>query len=200
LITVDRAGADDGTFLEHVQRLANGLCRTSAPTALHLIGITSWFDVKWLRYSGKGLVFVNHVADMDGVPIFGTHPLWQSQLTVPPFHPHRVRSQHLYRRLVIDTFISYVLMPVVRPLHVWQPSTDNVSRRLTDIAPGATCLWYSGDSAMVGRGAIMAYVPGAHDYWTWYVEYRLRGSAWTVGLARGVSPAELQHIESASEG
>ena len=109
------------------------------------------------------------------------------------------RSQHLYRHLTADKSASYVLIPVSQPLHVTQHSTANLRRRLELNAPGAALVWYSGDSRVIGRGALLAYVPTAHDYWSWYVEYREQGTTWKMSMSKNIATSELDHLQAVSD-
>ena len=63
---------------------------------MYLIHIDNWFNRKWLRYSGYGVV-----AFPDGYPwiLVAKEEHHQKQLTFPPFTPNRVVAQYLFCRV-----------------------------------------------------------------------------------------------------
>ncbi len=72
---------DDADFVEVVQHIVNGAASFYRPAAVYVVRINTWFDHKWLRFSGK---------------VMGALGVWKEPLTIPPFHPRRVLSQNYY--------------------------------------------------------------------------------------------------------
>jgi hypothetical protein len=176
VIDVQATTADAPGFLEHVRRAGDGVCNLLAPPDLYLIHVANWFDAKWLRFSGKAL---------------GALSFWKYELTVPPFHPHRVRSETLLRKA--DN--AYRVVPIPnRPVHVYQESSRNLQRFMHRALPNTACLWYSSDSAAIGRGSLMVYAPRVDDYWAWYADCHLRNGAWDLRYAHGISRQEFQQL------
>ena len=84
---------DDPAFLTIVDRIVGNLVRQNCPDEVHLIHIDNWFDRKWLRFSGYGLV-----PFLRGNPYreVAKEEYNQDQKTFPPFTPNRVVAQYLF--------------------------------------------------------------------------------------------------------
>jgi hypothetical protein len=65
-----------------------------------------------------------------------------------------------------------------------------MTRRVSDIAPATTLVWYSGDSQKSGQGSVMAYVPEGDSYWSWYAAWANR-DVWHLVKAIGIKPQDL---------
>jgi hypothetical protein len=179
VIEIGPATEDAPEFVAYVRRLADGLCRLARPRELYVVQVTNWFDRKWLRFSGKTL---------------GALGVWNRELTLPPFHPHRIKRQLLFRADPLIDASIYWRVPAGRKLHVAQHSGANLQRRMELVAPKAGCLWYSGKSDTTGRGAVMAYLPGQPEYSAWYVSLQRRAPDWRLSVIEGISRAELAQL------
>lgn len=146
-------------FIDRVRGAVDGALALYRPPTAHVVRIDAWFDAPWLGFSGKAL---------------GALGVAYRELTVPPFHPNRVREEACW---VLDPATG-----VYRPaeasngaLHLRIPSEKNLHRRVAVLVPGAALFWYSGNSAGAQRGALMAYLPNADGtYWTWYAALAAR--------------------------
>ena len=177
MIRIPRTPADAPDFLDAVERLLTGVAATPRPPQVCVVRIDSWFDAKWLKFSGKLLGAVGMSAD---------------DVTVPPFHPHRVQAESWCR--LDESAAEYVPDPRPHPtLHVPQPSERNLRRKLRVVAPDTMCVWYSGDSALLERGSLMVYVPAADGtYWCWFATLAAAKPQWRPTRLAGISPSELQ--------
>lgn len=174
MIRIERDDTD--AFVAWVSRVVNGVVAASPPAAVHLIQLDHWFDQKWLGFSGKAL---------------GAVGWWAKDLTVPPFHPHRVVSEHHH---IQDELAGYRAAEAPS-LHRNQSSSQNLQRRMSRVAPATACFWYTGDATAIGRGALMAYIPGVPEYSAWYVGLVRKEDAWRPATVSGIALAELKHIE-----
>jgi len=131
-----------------------------------------WAELGW--FSGKGLL------------------AWRKQkLTLPPFVPSRVVSQH--------RFLSEGARPGPQQrLHVWQPSAENLHRYADIVVHEASVFWYSGGTKENNRASFMAYVLTPEGHWPWYIGLRKK-ETWEVVEALGISRGELDLIHE-SEG
>ncbi len=149
---------DAPNFVRQVEQVANGVVRRHTPETVVLIKIDNFFGSKWLGFSGKALgaiaVWFN--------PSY--HPA--SIVRIPPFVPNRVVSQ---RRFSAPG----------EPIHKRMPSRVALNRTVATAAPKSALLWYSGESKVTGRGAVMAYVPAGDSYWLWYAALET-GESWSV--------------------
>ena len=179
MIRLPRTLADAAGFLDRVESSIAGVVSTPRPPRLCLVRVDSWFDDKWVQFSGKMLGALG-VAAID--------------VTVPPFHPHRVQGESWW--MLGAKAVEYV--PDANPhaaLHIEQPSERNLRRRMRDLAPGAMCAWYSGDSAVLGRGSLMVYMPSADGtYWCWYVALAAAEARWRTTRLSGISQAEFEAL------
>jgi hypothetical protein len=171
--------ADAPVFVARVRNITAGVCRLTRPVGIYVVRINHWFDWKWLKFSGKSV---------------GALGVWCRDVTIPPFHPHRVRSELLFRPTPGWTKYQLVPIPDYR-LHVFQNSGRNLGRLMRREIPNVACVWYSGDSKAIGRGSIMVYAPGDKQYWAWYLDVVGKGSAWETRWVEGISRGELTLFE-----
>ena len=163
-----------------MERLINGLAALFSPKAPHLVQVDSWFDSRWLRFSGKRL---------------GVVGVRNTKVTVPPFHPNRVLQE---RRLVREAGApAYTEAPDAPALHLRISSGANITRHLHRLAPDVACVWYTSQSAPTNRGATMIYVPQADTegaYWTCYMAFA--AAPWRVTRHKGISTSEIAQLEA----
>jgi hypothetical protein len=162
-ITPDLDDAPD--FVRQVEQVANGVIRLHAPESLILIKIDNFFGSKWLGFSGKALGAISIWFN----PSY--HPA--TIVRIPPFVPNRVVSQ---RRFSSPT---YKEIDCGEPIHKRMPSRVALNRTVATAAPKSALVWYSGETKVTGRGAVMAYVPAGDSYWLWYAALET-GESWTV--------------------
>ena len=168
---------DAKDFIAVVERIVDGLLRRDKPSSLALIKIDNWFGSNWLQFSGT---------------VMGAFGVANSNLTVPPFVPNRVVLQRRFAAPLYDEVDSGEL------LHLDIPSSVAMTRRVSDIAPATSLVWYSGNSQSSGQGCIMAYVPEGDAYWSWYAAWANRG-AWHIVKAIGVRPQDLLNLMEPSK-
>ena len=161
---------DAPRFLAIVKSAAAGIAAASRPRRLYLIHIDNWFDHKWLDFAGQAV---------DGLGI------WRhgEQLTIPPFVRNRVLDQRCWG---FDRARQVFEAEEAPAIHVRTGGCRKPMQRVTHVVPGAALVWYTGNTATNRRGAIMAYVPDADGYLTWYVGLEGR-NAWHVANAKGIS-------------
>jgi hypothetical protein len=160
---------DDVDFVWKVRVIAVAIAARYVPREVVLVKVANWFGPKWLRFSGKML---------------GAVGVWRSKLTVPPFVPARVRWQRRFRRP------AFKVAPSGDPLHIATRSEAGLRRYLSDVAPGAAVIWFSGDTLGNGRGAIMTYVQHADSCWAWYAGW-IRKNGWQASQLKGISRMEV---------
>src|SRR3989344_858781 len=118
---------DDPNFVRLVSSIVDSLVRQHVPEIVAIIEIDNWFDHKWLAFSGK---------------ILGALGVWKDALTIPPFHPNRIKSQSVYR-LGQQKEYEQIKAP---PLHIAQPSSENLNRKLTRVTDSGVFVWWSGNT------------------------------------------------------
>jgi hypothetical protein len=162
-ITPDVDDAPD--FVREIELMANGVIRRHAPETLVLIKIDNFFGSKWLGFSGKAL----------GAIGVWFNPSYRPRAIVrlPPFVPNRVISQRRFSAPAYEEIDRGELV------HKPMPSGVALNRRVATAAPNSALIWYSGESKVNGRGAVMAYVPAGESYWLWYAALET-GESWSV--------------------
>jgi hypothetical protein len=171
MIKLEREESDATQFLGSVESIINKFVLSELPSHLYVIKIKNWFGQRWLTFSGK---------------VMGVMGVWKSQLTLPPFTPSRVLSEHYYS---LSSGV-YTLVPNAKKLHVKQSTSQNLVRRAALVVPGSILIWYSSNSELQGRGAIMVYSLAGMEPWPWYIEFK-RSDKWSVVRFRNVSLQEL---------
>lgn len=139
MIELGLAEGEDEGFIALAERILSDEVLRSRPAELYVVHINNWFDWKWLKFSGKGLV-----------------PVWNRELTVPAFNPGRVVSQRHYTWDERES--EYVSDGPGRPLHLRQTSAANICRFIARISPSAGYVWYSGNTSRNGEGSVMVYL------------------------------------------
>ena len=153
---------DDLGFILAVRRSLVASIATTHET--WLVKVDHWFGPNWLAFSGK---------------ILGALGVWQDELTLPPFNPHRIRFEgHFVLRCG-----EYVRTRAQR-LHIWQTSAKNTERTLRNIASSATFVWYSGDTRRSDRGSLMVYQTLEQTRTAWYAGFSSDRTGWRKGTTR----------------
>ena len=167
---------DDERFLALVSGIASTTINDLRPTDVFITRIDHWFDHKWLGFSGKML------------GSFGVHK--GKRLTIPPFMPRRVASQHAYTSDASATAYHVASAP---PLHRHQQSRDNLTRFIDRVSPSAVFVWFSGGTANTDHGSVMVYSSHIESQNGWYASFR-RVDDWRLHKAQGLSTAELMNL------
>ena len=167
---------DAPEFVDLVERTLCGILRRYAPPVVILIKIDNWFGSRWLGFAGKFLGAAGVTLNVNKGRTSG--------IRIPPFVPERVLSQ---RRFVAPAFDE---IDAGEPIHKHVPSRTALRRKIAVEAPGQAIIWYSGNSEVNGRGALMAYIPFDDSYWPWFVDIK-KADARRITEIRGIEPDEF---------
>jgi hypothetical protein len=159
---------DDKQYLTAICSLVASLASLQEPAEIYVTRVKKWFDRKWLRYSGKGII-----------------PMWREQLTFPPFNPQQIGTQ-MYWRQRSDG--SYGGVPKPRWIHKRElrHSTDNLNNRVADLTDSGLFIWFSSDTDKNAHGSILVYSVASSDVSAWYASFR-RDSEWRINKVVGIS-------------
>jgi hypothetical protein len=174
--------SDDPAFLAVVDRIVSALVRRDQPADVYLVHIDNWFDHKWLRYSGRGIVDMAECYPYFDVAL-DEHS--QEQLTFPPFTPNRVVAQYLFSRLADG---SYAEQAVPRLVHRRrrERSEKNLHRRVADFSRSGMFVWYSSGTVINHRGSLLVYSARDGVVDGWYAGFAERGG-WHVEQVKGTN-------------
>ena len=169
---LEREDHDAVEFVELVERIVSQAAESRRPRDIYVVHLDNWFGDRWCQFSGK---------------ILGIAGVRGGQLTVPPFHPRRVRSQSRYR---CGEDGSYQLARREPNLHRYQTSSANLYRWIANFSTSAMFVWYSGNSVKNGAGSLMVYHvhEGRTEYW--YASFQ-KTASWSLTKTVGISPETL---------
>jgi len=109
---------------------------------------------------------------------------------LPPFRGNRIVSQRHYAispNRVTETIAS--------PLYDFWDRAASTSPRLRTISSSAVLVWYSGESALSRRGAIMLYRIDAGDIQSWYASFHV-SSDWKMLKGHQISRMEVEQLRT----
>jgi hypothetical protein len=124
---------DDPKFSDILYAIVDGILARRQPHELYIAAIDNWFDHKWLRFSGIGVVpfefpaFVNCAEAASG-------EFSQDKITLPAFSPRRIIRQSYFRR---DGGTPVYVKQERRTLHHKkhrESSSKNLYRRIQKIS------------------------------------------------------------------
>jgi hypothetical protein len=191
-VSIPSGLTDDNDFIDLLNLLVNGLLIQQTPEQLWVIQIDNWFDHKWLRYSGSGIVASPFPANwtssfMDRFTSV-KEQFWQDKLTFPPFAPNRVTGQWSFLRS--DQEYIEAALPKLPHAESRRRSHANLHRRAENFFQSASFVWYSGNTLKNGRGSVLVYNLGAAEPVCWFVAFAKKLS-WTIKNTKGV---DKEHV------
>lgn len=177
ILPIPALEGDDPEFIEVLKGVVSGLIELHAPERLFLIRIKNWFDIRWLNFSGKGVVHfpASFFCNENETALDVFH---QKQTVFPPFTPKRVLVEFHFEK----SGDFYEETTSSRPIYadVLTYSSDYLHRRIADFAPSGVFLWYASNTAVTGRGSIMVFVSENRTVTTWFASLYLKGGQWEV--------------------
>jgi hypothetical protein len=181
---------DDNEFIELLNSLVKGLLAQQAPEQLWIIQIDNWFDHKWLRFSGKGVVdfpWLTFMNLFDGV----LDEFHQDKVTFPPFAPNRVLGQWSYLR--VNDRYSEAPLPFMPHALEKRRSETNLHRRVDRLSGSACFVWYSANTLSNGRASVMVYSVVSDRVQSWFAAFN-RQLRWKLQATKGASREEVQRL------
>jgi hypothetical protein len=181
---------DDPYFIALLNSLVRGLASRNLPGELWVIKIDNWFDHKWLRFSGIGVVDFQWPAFLnrwDGA----LAEFHQDKVTFPPFTPNRIVGQWSFLR----DGGHYIEAPFPKVPHQSekQSSEANLLRRVQDFSSSACFVWYSGNTVANGRGSVMVYELSVDRVECWFASFNRRDE-WKLQATKGASQESVQRL------
>lgn len=194
-ISIPSGLTDDNDFVDLLNGLLNHLLVEQSPEQLWVIQIDNWFDHKWLRYSGSGIVASPFPANWNSsfMDRFTSvkEQFWREKLTFPPFAPDRVVSQWSFLR----TNGGYIEVPLPKLPHreSRHRSHSNLNRRVEHFVQSASFAWYSGNTLKNGRGSLMVYSVGPDKPICWFAALG-RKSGWMLERTKGIDKEQVSRL------
>src|ERR1700693_1167133 len=88
---------DDLEFIRLLNCMIEGILSQTKSKELYVVAIDNWFDHKWMKFSGIGVVPFEFPAFM-GRDDGALGEFSQDKVTLPPFSPRRVIGQHYFHK------------------------------------------------------------------------------------------------------
>jgi hypothetical protein len=178
---------DDVDFVRLLQSVVEGILGEAKSGELYVVTIDNWFDHKWLKFSGIGVVPFQFPAYMNREDALGE--FWQDNVTLPPFSPRRVICQsHFHKQgaAYIETDPPVLIHKPER-----QRSEGNLNRRIKDVSESGTFVWYSSNTLVHARASIMAYTIKDAQVEAWFAAFR-NADGWKLHLTKGINRDRVQ--------
>jgi hypothetical protein len=194
IIPREATETDDSKFADTMYSIADGILAQHRPKELYVTAIDNWFDHKWLRFSGIGVVPFEFPSFMNGADA-ALDEFSQDKVTLPPFSPKRIIRQIYFRR---DGRTSvYVKQERRTPLHKKQreSSSKNLQRRILDISDSGLFVWYSSNTLSQERASIMVYSVKNDEIETWFASFR-KAAHWKLHVTKGIDRELVQDLMS----
>src|SRR6185437_11072203 len=110
-----------------------------------------------------------------------------------PFVPTRVISERVF------TSPNFGETAITSPLHIECPSKVALKRRIEDVDNDAIFVWFSCESEVQKRGAVMIYSTAAFSVsaqdFGFYVGFAETDDLWQPAMLRGVSREEIEGLQ-----
>ena len=168
MIELRVAKESDSEFTSIVERMVNNAVRRTNPLEVYVVEVDGWFDYKWQRFSGTVMHEIS---------------VWRGKLTLPPFHPSRILSERHFR---LDPDSKLYAEAQAKPLHIHQPSVQNLQRTIRSVSASGLFVWYSQISKDADRASLMLYTVNADDASAWYAGFTKKGE-WELAQVNGTS-------------
>jgi hypothetical protein len=194
IIPRETVQADDSRFADILYAIVDGILARHQLKELFVTAIDNWFDHKWLRFSGIGVVPFESPSFMNMADA-ALDEFSQDKVTLPPFSPKRITRQSYFRR--DGRTLVYVKQERRTPLHKKQreSSSKNLQRRIQDISDSGFFVWYSSNTLSQERASIMAYLVKNHEIETWFASF-LRGAYWKLHDTKGIDRELIRELMS----
>jgi len=180
---------DDPKFVELVSHILSELTAISSPEKIYVMKVDNWFDHKWLNFSGIGSVgfFWGMLAPDTALDEFR-----QDQVTIPPFTPNRIIGEYHFVRVEGGHYSPATDKPYVHPRKLAH-SSENLHKRMTQLADSAIFAWVSSNTKANERGALMVYEVKGSDVHTWYAGLS-KEEDWRILQTRGINKEEIRSL------
>ena len=198
IVNIPYSDGDDKRFLTALNGLVAIIVKDYEPEDIYVVRIKKWFDHKWLKYSGKGIVQLpERGAD---VPRTGYGKLeWDSaldefygeKLTFPPFSPKQVGKEICWKRSK-DGIYGRVNNPKRLHKRILQPSSYNLQNRLRSFTKSGIFIWFSSNTLKNKHGSVLVYGIDSDEENAWYASFK-ETNGWKVYQVKGIKKETVQN-------
>ncbi|WP_028582162.1 hypothetical protein [Desulfogranum japonicum] len=188
---IRKDNTDDPQFIEFANNVLSNLVNHYYPNEIYIVRIDNWFDHKWLKFSGVGVVeFPERGVGLprDGHAFIenAKKEFHQEKVTFPPFSPKRILSQQYFKneraKLKNNIHSSYR-----RSSHL------NIQNRVESFSKSGVFIWVSSNSIKNSKGSLMVYIAQEDSILPWYASFS-KGDFWKVNRVKGISNKEIEYL------
>jgi len=178
---------DDPVFVSTLVGIVQRLLKHELPEEVFVIRIDRWFDHKWLRFSGIGIVrFDDFRLHIDSA----LDEFRQDQITFPPFSPSRVLDEYHFFRVGGTDYFESVPDRFVRrsmPAH----SSKNLHKRVADFSQSGLFVWFNSNTLETGHASLMVYTVNNKQVETWFASFE-RADAWKLLQVKNIAREQVE--------
>jgi hypothetical protein len=181
--------SDDPGFVVLLDSLVSAVVASHKPTNVWLIRIDNWFDHKWLKFSGYGLVASDIPLDRWDTVKAEFH---QEKITFPPFTPNRVISQCSYVRkgeAYCEAALQFLPHRTDR-----RHTSASLQKRVGDFANSAVFVWFSSNTVANGKGSVTVYCVMDQSAECWFAAFWREDCSWKLASTRGTSRSYVERL------
>jgi hypothetical protein len=172
---IKRNTTDNSEFIVNIEAVIQDRIDIWQPNEVYITRIDNWFDIKWLKFSGT---------IMHEISIYQL-----IEITIPPFHPNRVEICNKYCKnngIYIETKLD-------KPLHIFQSSSENLKRKISNFSKNGLFIWFSSNSETNKNGSLMIYYICENTIFTFYASLTLEQN-WLVDKSKGMTKKEIDKV------
>lgn len=122
--------------------------------------------------------------------MLGALGVTKHRLTLPPFVPNRIASQAAFS---LANEVGFYQEKQVSPLHLIQPSRNNLTGFIDRITKSGAFVWFSGDTQQSANGSLVIYTVANDSQSGWYASFQ-KTDIWRINKVWGLSKNELLHL------
>jgi hypothetical protein len=171
-------------FIHIIEDIIDGFLNKREIEDVVVIKIKNWFDHKWLKFSGNGIIHWDSTLHPDKVAL-AEH--YKDKITIPPFNPNRILYQKLFSRLGTEN------KKLDKSLHTKQWSSSNLNNRIHTKTNNGLFVWFSSNTISNQKGSLMIYRVEKENVQTWYLSIENK-TKWTITKVKGANLDNFQKL------
>lgn len=198
-IDISLKEGDSKEFLTSLNGLVAHLATEFSPKEVCVKRINRWFDHKWLKYLGNGLIpFPERGEELLGIDsepcliesvAMGEH--FQDRLVAPPFDPGKIGYPYYWPQGedgIYDGGIDQPSWPDISLLKYGSPHFQN---RVASYTDSGIYTWFSSYTGRCGRASVMTYLVKDGHNKAWYASL-VNQSGWKIEKVKGIKIETLE--------
>lgn len=190
---------DSEIFLAGLNGLVAHFASEVAPKEVYVKRINKWFDRKWLKYVGNGLIpfpqmevqFLETDCESSKVSVQALDGQIQEGLALPPFNPREIGYPYYWPQGEDGTYDEGIDKPRLLQIPLFQYSSLHLQSRVASFTDTGLYVWFSSNTGKEGRGSIMTCLVKDGDTQVGYASLE-RQSGWKIEKVEGTNIGILE--------